>query len=249
MAAKIPSIILLLASIVVISSGGKLGLPTNYTWPLQTKHLCFAGRFKLALNVEYTKTNGTRTSAKIPLDNNTFESYSVSCSAPSTVHQLTISMLNELTAIIFNFSVDDKNVSSLTKVYGYITVDNNQQFITEYSNSTAGLHKFSSNETLFSTEANSSYRCDSKTEIRGFETNSSLDITSIDVENLLIQPFADDTKEFNNYDNEKVCKADVDKNSNLIPIIVGACLAVLVVIVLVAYLIGRRHNRNGYQSV
>jgi len=47
-------------------------------------------------------------------------------------------MLNELTAIIFNFSVDDKNVSSLTKIYGYITVDNNQQFITEYSNSTAG---------------------------------------------------------------------------------------------------------------
>jgi lysosomal-associated membrane protein 1/2 len=48
---------------------------------------------------------------------------------------------------------------------------------------------------------------------------------------------------------EVVCKADVDKNSNLIPIIVGACLAVLVVIVLVAYLIGRRRNRNGYQSV
>jgi hypothetical protein len=97
-----------------------------------------------------------------------------------------------------------------------------------------------------------------------------LDITSIDVENLRIQPFADDTKEFSDYDDgmfppkknnryvlsafllfilEKVCAADIDKNSNVIPIIVGACLAVLVVIVLVAYLIGRRRNRNGYQSV
>ena len=48
---------------------------------------------------------------------------------------------------------------------------------------------------------------------------------------------------------EKVCKADDQKDSNLVPIIVGACLAVLVVIVLVAYLIGRRRSRTGYQSV
>jgi hypothetical protein len=47
-------------------------------------------------------------------------------------------MLNEFTAIIFNFSVDDKNVSSLTKVYGYITIDNKQTYITDYSNTSAG---------------------------------------------------------------------------------------------------------------
>ena len=48
---------------------------------------------------------------------------------------------------------------------------------------------------------------------------------------------------------EKVCKADDEKDSNLVPIIVGACLAVLVIIVLIAYLIGRRRSRTGYQSV
>ena len=48
---------------------------------------------------------------------------------------------------------------------------------------------------------------------------------------------------------EKVCQADIEKDSNLIPIIVGVCLAVLVIIVLAAYLIGRRRSRNGYQSV
>lgn len=47
----------------------------------------------------------------------------------------------------------------------------------------------------------------------------------------------------------EVCTADDEKSSNLVPIIVGACLAVLVVIVLVAYMIGRRRGRNGYQSV
>jgi predicted permease len=48
---------------------------------------------------------------------------------------------------------------------------------------------------------------------------------------------------------EKVCQADLDKDSNLIPIIVGACLATLIVVVLVAYLIGRGRTRTGYQSV
>jgi len=48
---------------------------------------------------------------------------------------------------------------------------------------------------------------------------------------------------------EKVCTSDYFQSSNLIPIIVGVCLGLLVIGVLVAYLIGRRRNRNGYQSV
>jgi hypothetical protein len=42
---------------------------------------------------------------------------------------------------------------------------------------------------------------------------------------------------------------DIFKSPNFIPIIVGVCLGILVIVVLVAYLIGRRRNRNGYQSV
>jgi len=37
--------------------------------------------------------------------------------------------------------------------------------------------------------------------------------------------------------------------SNIVPIAVGAALAGLVVIVLVAYLIGRRRTKRGYESV
>ena len=45
------------------------------------------------------------------------------------------------------------------------------------------------------------------------------------------------------------CDAD-NMTSDIIPIVVGACLAALVVIVLIAYLIGRaRAKRTGYQSV
>ena len=44
------------------------------------------------------------------------------------------------------------------------------------------------------------------------------------------------------------CSAD-EKTNSIVPIAVGAALAGLVVIVLIAYLIGRRRNRKGYESV
>jgi hypothetical protein len=47
-------------------------------------------------------------------------------------------MLNSFTAIIFNFTVDDKNVTSLSNIYGYITVDDQQTYIKDYANGTAG---------------------------------------------------------------------------------------------------------------
>lgn len=40
-----------------------------------------------------------------------------------------------------------------------------------------------------------------------------------------------------------------DSISNLVPIIVGACLGGLIIIVLIAYLIGRKRSRRGYESV
>lgn len=43
------------------------------------------------------------------------------------------------------------------------------------------------------------------------------------------------------------CKEDTI--SNLVPIIVGACLGGLIIIVLIAYLIGRKRSRRGYESV
>ena len=132
-----------------------------------------------------------------------------------------------------------------------------------------GLHKFTSNVSYFQSARDHSYRCDSKTQLTGIQTNGTLSIPSIDIENLQIQPFVDQLQNFTQYGTgrfqsktlihvflcfcflflETYCKADTDKNSNVIPIIVGACLAALVVIVLVAYIIGRQRNRHGYQTV
>ncbi len=62
-----------------------------------------------------------------------------------------------------------------------------------------GRHKFSSGESLFTADRGKSFRCDTPTQIKGFDTNTSLVVTSIDVENLRIQPFVDDSQDFNDY--------------------------------------------------
>lgn len=47
----------------------------------------------------------------------------------------------------------------------------------------------------------------------------------------------------------ELCERDM-RTSDIVPIIVGACLAGLVIIVLIAYLVGRaRAKRQGYASV
>ena len=45
------------------------------------------------------------------------------------------------------------------------------------------------------------------------------------------------------------CSADTNGTSKLVPIIVGSALAVLVILVLIAYIVGRRKHRPGYQQV
>ncbi|KAK0390284.1 hypothetical protein QR680_019278 [Steinernema hermaphroditum] len=78
-----------------------------------------------------------------------------------------------------------------------------------------------------------------------FEKESKLSLN-----NLKVTAFANlDTAEIPKDMDVEKCPMDI-RTSDIVPIVVGACLAGLVIIVLVAYLIGRaRAKRQGYASV
>lgn len=84
----------------------------------------------------------------------------------------------------------------------------------------------------------SSFSCQSLHEI----TNGDMKLV---VQSLKFQPYMNGQNSFGRADN---CDADKAAN-NIVPIAVGAALAVLVIIVLVLYLIGRRKHQKGYQTV
>lgn len=93
----------------------------------------------------------------------------------------------------------------------------------------------------FSANKDNSYKCTSETSIK-----LSKDV-SVKFSNYWVQPFSDGTKK--DYDTAVECPSDITNTSKLVPIIVGSSLAVLVLLVLVAYLIGKRKHRPGYQQV
>lgn len=248
MIAKLPFLLGIFAASFLISSASKLNPPGNFSWPLNTKNLCFAARFNLSISVQYLKKDGTNTNVTIPLNETTYETYGVLCNE-SNSREFSLYMLSSLTGLFFRFTDSANNTASLTHIYGYVTINDLGNFFPDSADSVQGTHRFSANESAFATNREKSYQCNSKTTITGFQMDGNITLVSINFENLRIQPFVNDTQTFDDFAEAELCSADDEKDSNLVPIIVGACLAVLVVIVLVAYMIGRRRSRNGYQSV
>jgi len=94
---------------------------------------------------------------------------------------------------------------------------------------------------MYKTAINSSYQCVAASNVNftnaqvlGFETNKF---------QLQAFKFSNETK----FDSPVGCPAD--QVSNIVPIAVGAALGALVIIVLIAYFIGRSRNKRGYESV
>jgi lysosomal-associated membrane protein 1/2 len=67
---------------------------------------------------------------------------------------------------------------------------------------------------------------------------------SLNTFRLQVQPFGVTTNQFATAE-----ECQMDQDQMLIPIIVGAALAGLVLIVLIAYLIGRKRSHAGYQTI
>ncbi|XP_069493251.1 lysosome-associated membrane glycoprotein 1 [Ambystoma mexicanum] len=83
-----------------------------------------------------------------------------------------------------------------------------------------------------------SYKCKSK---QTLQITTDFSINTVDLQ---VQAYRIDGGKFG-----AVEECQLDENSMLVPIIVGAALAGLVLIVLIAYLIGRKRSHAGYQTI
>jgi hypothetical protein len=108
-------------------------------------------------------------------------------------------MLDNLTSITFEFFLNEKNQTSLKRVFGTVTINNNTAYFPNYGTHSRGIHVFVANESLFTVDRANSYRCNSQTKIDNFKTDGNVTVKSIDLENLRIQPFVDNMIVFNDY--------------------------------------------------
>jgi lysosomal-associated membrane protein 1/2 len=102
------------------------------------------------------------------------------------------------------------------------------------------------NLTMFKSDLKRSYLCASK-EVQSLTSDNENFTVVVEFSHVKFDPFRTITG--SSYQEAQDCQAD-DTVSEIVPIAVGIALAALVVIVLIAYFIGRRRSRRlAYQSV
>lgn len=106
------------------------------------------------------------------------------------------------------------------------------------------------NATFYITNVNKSYLCNSEDTIMIPLNSDNLNQSAVlRLSHVQVEAFRNQD-EGNSFSTASVCPADGMLTSDIVPIAVGCALAALVVVVLIAYLIGRRRARQrGYQSV
>lgn len=143
----------------------------------------------------------------------------------------TISLIMKQTVLSLTFV---KNSSSNVFYLGSVSVN------TSLPDDAQALNFATTNGSTFYLKAalGHSYKCKAE------ETLKISNEFSINTVNLQVQAYNVDGGKFG-----AVEECQLDENSMLVPIIVGAALAGLVLIVLIAYLIGRKRSHAGYQTI
>ncbi|ELU01239.1 hypothetical protein CAPTEDRAFT_225044 [Capitella teleta] len=97
----------------------------------------------------------------------------------------------------------------------------------------------------FDTNINRSYQCESKQQFINLTGELTQVLQQVNFHTTQVEAFKSTFA--NTFSSPVTCKDDAV--SNIVPIAVGAALGALVLIVLIAYLVGRRRSRQGYESV
>ncbi|VDM53952.1 unnamed protein product [Angiostrongylus costaricensis] len=203
----------------------------------------------VTVTVKFTKKNGTIDSYNTTINSNvSVTGNCVSTYGNQTVQELQVQFLPAGSETL----PTESQPWTLQLTFG--SVEKNYAFkLLNYSLQTAPARGMNSSFIYRFTKANpdvdflahdtDAFKC-SATELR--LSNDSV----IEIKNVRAIAFAQlDKPEFSKQQIYEQCALD-SRTSDIVPIVVGACLAGLVIIVLVAYLIGRaRAKRQGYASV
>ncbi|MGH0125491.1 UNVERIFIED_CONTAM: hypothetical protein FKN15_054588 [Acipenser sinensis] len=166
--------------------------------------------------------------------------------------QLNITYQNKTT--VFNINpvttvasgVCDANISTLflrdgstNLTFVFMLNDTKKFYLSEIAVATSdGFIANNKNLTYLRGTLGRSYMCSAE------QTLTVTSVFSINAFHLQVQPFGVSSGKFGTAE-----ECQLDEDNMLIPIIVGAALAGLVLIVLIAYLIGRKRSHAGYQTI
>ncbi|KAF1392726.1 hypothetical protein PFLUV_G00031050 [Perca fluviatilis] len=188
--------------------------------------VCLLAEMGLQLNVSYFSISQNKTIQELVNLTPNLTSASGSCEASSASLVLT---QERTTTLNFTFTLN--STSNKYHLSGITLLANWSDMIAPFTASNTSL------DYLRSTLGRS-YMCNAE------QTLAVVPFFSLNTFRLQVQPFDVTTNQFATAE-----ECQMDQDQMLIPIIVGAALAGLVLIVLIAYLIGRKRSHAGYQTI
>ncbi|NP_001087379.1 lysosomal-associated membrane protein 1 S homeolog precursor [Xenopus laevis] len=183
---------------------------------------CLMVKTGLQMNITYVTKDGKNASYVFNIDS---KGVTVEGTCSNTTASLSLS--SGSTLLTFNFTQNSSlDVFYLESVA--ISTDVNGTVFAEHNNTLNYMQ----------TNAHKSFRCNSK------QTLQITDRFTVNTYHLQVQAFNLDGNKF-----LPAVECSLDENGMLVPIVVGAALAGLILIVLIAYLIGRKRSHAGYQTI
>ncbi|NWX50064.1 LAMP1 protein, partial [Steatornis caripensis] len=195
----------------------------NVTGPNGTCVLAYMG---LQLNISYLKKD-----EKMGLDLLNFIPRNTTTSGTCDTTSAALNLAFEKTRVTFHFVLNASTEKFFLQGVNVSTMLPSEAKVPKFEASNSSMSE------LRATVGNS-YKCSAE------ENLQVTDEAFVNVFNVQIQVFKIDGDKFG-----AVEECQLDENNMLIPIIVGAALAGLVLIVLIAYLIGRKRSHAGYQTI
>ncbi|KAI1303041.1 Mediator of RNA polymerase II transcription subunit 4 [Halotydeus destructor] len=213
--------------------------PGAETYKLTTgNETCLVATLSTQLQLKYTTQANVTEWAYLNVVNGTVSKDSSSCVANATKQTLVIQFgANKENGVALTFvkNGDDHYVNDV-KLHYVVDPDN----FPGAENQKAEVELEFVNQTLFQVTGDKSYKCETVTAVLA-------DKATVSFSGVQVDAFRTGSDEVFRAAYE--CPADNEVN-NLVPIAVGCALLALVVIVLIAYFIGRRRSRRlAYQSV
>lgn len=207
----------------------------------KSKNVTVCGKIDLTalVNVNYTSILQEKMVANFAIPNDTMIMHDMvdTCNKESVSVTFMIDEIDFNAAnITFNFTQNQYDINSTMKYWSLsgssISFPNGANPLFPNSDARKGITVLSSNATLFNTTYGNAFKCIDK---HWINTTTSW---YIEISDVTIQPF-NLTNE--GYGTIEDCTEDV-KDDWLVPVIVGSVLGGLVIVVIIAYIIGRRRK-------
>ncbi|NXU56637.1 LAMP1 protein, partial [Turnix velox] len=195
----------------------------NVTGPNGTCVLAYMG---LQLNITYQKKD-----EKMGLDLLNFMPHNTTSSGTCDNTSATLNLTFGKTRVTFRFALNTSTEKFFLRGVSVSTTLPSEAKVPKFEASNNSMSELRAS-------VGNSYKCSAE------ENLQVTDKALVNVFNVQVQVFKIDGDKFG-----AVEECQLDENNMLIPIIVGAALAGLVLIVLIAYLIGRKRSHAGYQTI